>query len=351
MKNKQRIISLVVAILVGLLLTSTLNIFAQTEAINSIDKFLTDSEKNGFNGVVLIIKGEKVLLRKGYGVADCQGKRKITPEMIFDIGSITKNITTFAILKLQAQGKLQINDSISKHLKNVPSDKANITIEQILQHTAGMPDVFGADEDYVSKDWFIRKAFSEALISPPGAKREYSNAGFSLLGAIIEELSGQSYETFVRKNVLDPAGINQTGYFLPKLKKNNIVCGILDDKPWGNVKDYYGKFEPSWHLLANGGMLSSVNELDKWFRAVLDNKIVPVEITNIWLATTGRKTLRNTRYIATSGSNHIFSSLYIRYIDDDASFVLFTANSKWQKEKVQPQLLAELNKIILGDKK
>ena len=348
MKNKQ--FFLVAILICSLLLTANLRSFAQTEAINSIDKFLTESEKDGFMGVVLIIKGDKILLRKGYGNADCQGKRKITPEMIFDIGSITKNITTFAILKLQAQGKLDIKDSISKHLKNVPSDKAQITIEQLLQHNAGMPDIFGADEDYVSKDWFLQKAFSEPLLSAPGAKREYSNAGFSLLGAIVEEVSGQSYEAYVRKNVLAPAGISQTGYFLPKLKKQNIVCGILDDKRWGNVKDYYGKTEPSWHLLANGGMLSTIDELDKWFRAVIDNKIVPTEITNVWLATAGRKTLRNTRYIATSGSNNIFSSLYIRYIDDDASFVLFTANSKWQKEKVQKQLLDEMSKIVVPPK-
>jgi len=336
------------------LLTATVS-FAQTDpvpsnqtetALKSIESFLTESEQKGFIGAVLISKNGKILLHKGYGFSDCKGKRKITPEMFFDIGSITKNITAFAIFKLQEQGKLKITDSISKYLKDVPPDKSKITIEQLVQHTAGMPDIFGADEDYVSKDWFLKKAFSEPLISIPGEKREYSNAGFSLLGAIIEEVTGQGYEEYVRKNVLDPADIKQTGYFLPKWKKQNVVCGILEEKRWGSTKDYFGKKEPSWHLLANGGMLSTIDELDKWFRAVLAYKIVSKETTDAWLDKAGRKTSRNTRYVASSGSNNIFSSLYVRWIDDDASLVLFTANGKWQKEQIQKQLLEEMNKIV-----
>src|SRR5262249_33894208 len=152
------------------------------------DRYLEGIETQGFAGVILLRKDGKVLLRKGYGFADGDRRVKISPDMIFDLGSITKTVTAVAILKLQAEGKLSIGDRIGRLFEGVPSDKTGITMENLLRHTAGLPDSLGSDEDFVSKDWLVKKALSSPLRSKPGKQFNYSNVGYSLLAAIIEKV-------------------------------------------------------------------------------------------------------------------------------------------------------------------
>lgn len=338
-------------------LNSAAQIFGQaldsriTDAVTKMDKYLTDGEKDGFSGAVLLVRNGRVLLHKGYGYADCTRQKKVTPEMVFDIGSLTKHITSVAILKLQSQGKLKVDDPISRYLDGVPDDKAGITILHLLRHTSGLQDVFGDDEDYVSKDWLVKKALGSKLRFKPGEPGQvedtYSNAGYSLLGAIIEKVSDRSYEEYVNGNVLKPAGLKSTGYFKPKWKRDRIVCGFRDNKPWGSVRDFYGKTEPSWNLVANGGMMSTVSELNAWFTAVLQNKILPNTETEFYFESVVRKGRTGKRTLSPSGDNNIFSSLYVNYLDDGVSLVYFTSDNRFSVEKGFPRpLFAEVNKIL-----
>lgn len=321
------------------------------ELVANMDKHLSEGEKNGFSGAILVVKNGKSLLHKGYGYADCGRQKKVSTDMVFDIGSLTKHITSVAILKLQAQGKLNIDDQISLHLDGVPEDKADITILQLMSHTSGLQDVFGDDEDYVTKEWLLKKAMDSKLRFKPGVPGDiedtYSNVGYGLLGAIIEKASGTSYEEFVYKNVLKPAGVKNTGYFRPKFNKDEIVCGFRDDKPWGSVKDFYGKTEPSWNLIAAGGMLSSVSDLDRWFRAVINNKVLPKKETDLYLGRVARKGSTGRRTLSPSGDNNIFSSLYVNYVDDGLSLVYFTSVDRFSVEKGFPRkLFPEFNKLL-----
>ncbi len=321
------------------------------ELAANMDKFLADAaETKGFSGVLLVVKNGKVLLEKGYGFADCGRTRKVTPDMVFDIGSLTKPITRVAVLKLQAQGKLKLDDPISRHLDGVPEDKAGITIMHLMRHTSGLKDVFGDDEDYVTKDWLVRSALGSKLLFEPGKPGDiedpYSNAGYALLGAIIEKLSGKSYEAYVNENVLKPAGLTQTGYFHPKWKKEQVVCGFRDEKPWGSVRDFYGKKEPSWNLIAAGGMLSTAAELNRFFTALHQNKVLPRAETDLFFSTV-RKNQLGKRLMSPSGSNNIFSSLYVNYIDDGLSMVFFSSDSRYTVENGFPRpLFAHFNKLL-----
>jgi len=321
------------------------------ELVAKMDKHLSDGVKDGFSGAIVVVKNGKTLLHKGYGHADCKRQKRVSPDMVFDIGSLTKHITSVAILKLQAQGKLKIDDAFSLYLDAVPEDKAGITILQLMSHTSGFQDVFGDDEDYVTKEWLVKKAMESKLRFKPGVPGDiedtYSNVGYGLLGAIIEKVSGTTYEDYVYKNVLKPAGLKHTGYFKPKFGKGQIVCGFRDDKPWGSVKDFYGKTEPSWNLIAAGGMLSTVSELDRWFRAVIDNKILPKPETEIYLDRVARKGSTGRRTLSPSGDNNIFSSLYVNYVDDGLSLVYFTSNNRFSVEKGFPRkLFPEFNKLL-----
>ncbi len=318
------------------------------EVAHQMDDYLMGIEKQGFAGAILLVKGDTVLLRKGYGFADCdKRKRKVTADMAFDMGSITKTITAISILKLMAEGELDINDPIRRFLNGVPPDKSEITIVQLLKHTSGLQDSFGMDEDYVSKDWLVKKALGSTLISKPGEKDNYSNSGYSLLGAIIEKASGQSYETYVKEHVLKPAGLTRTGYILTDWVKEHLACGMKQGRPYGTVKDYYGKDGPSWHLMANGGMISTVTELSDLFSALMQNKILPEPLKKVYVENTSHLTPRGTRYLSASGANNIFSSVIVKWIDDDATLVLFTNNSEWEQRKVTPKLMEEIGKLMV----
>jgi CubicO group peptidase (beta-lactamase class C family) len=308
------------------------------------DQYLEGLEAKGFAGAVLLRQNGKTLLRKGYGFADRDRRVKTSADMIFDIGSITKSITAVAILKLQADGKLKVSDPITRFLEKVPADKKSITVEHLLRHTASLPDSLGEDEDVVGKEWLVKQALASRLRAQPGKRPLYSNVGYSLLAAIIEKVSGQSYEAYVQKNVLKPAGLAKTGYTAPDWSKQRLVCGFKDGKPWGSVKDYYGKDEPSWHLVGNGGMLSCVDDLDAWFSALLGYKIVPRPLADLYVEAISRKTPQGRR-IGTSGGNNIFSSLYLRWPDSDLTLILFTSDSKWPMRKVAKTLLEEVSKL------
>ena len=237
----------------------------------------------GFSGAVLAAKDNKVIFRNGYGWAD-QGQRiPITPETIFDIGSITKVFTAVAIMQLEERGKLSTSDRITKYFSNVPPDKATITLHHLLTHTSGLEhdDFYSLASPEVrlvlkDREKFIQRILGFALGFEPGTNRVYSNSGFSFLAAIVEKLSGESYESYLRKNILGPAGMSNTGYVLRKWNNRLVARGYNDGPtdfgyPW--TGQWAGKIIP-WDLLGNGGLLSNVDDMHKFLVALRDGKLV-----------------------------------------------------------------------------
>src|SRR5262249_27224274 len=154
---------------------------------------------------------------------------------LFSIGSITKQFTAAAILKLQMQGKLSVRDPIAKYLPNVPQDKSAITLHHLLTHSAGLESGFGpGDFEAVTRDEIIKRALASKLRSAPGKQYHYSNAGYSLLGAIVEIVSGGGYEAFLHEHLFKPAGMAQTGYRLPKWSSERLAQGYgRGGQRWG----------------------------------------------------------------------------------------------------------------------
>ena len=243
--------------------------------IKKIDQILTDFEKKGLNGAILVRTRNEVLLHKGYGFADKEKNKPMRITTGFDIGSIVKPMTAIAIFKLEEKGKLSVNDTLGKFFPGIPEDKKNITIYQLLTHTAGMQDLFGGDYEVVSRDWLIEKALNAKLVREPGKERLYSNSGYSLLAVIIEKVSGKAYEKFMREEIFEPAGVEKTGYSLAGWKNEDLAVGYRNEQRWGSPLDHqWANDGPSWNLRGNGGMLSTVEDLSRWFEALLDGKIV-----------------------------------------------------------------------------
>lgn len=300
-----------------------------------IDEHLRRAEQFGFTGAVLIEQDGAVALHKGYGLADREHGTRVTAETIFDIGSITKPFTAAAILKLDEAGRLRVTDSIGRFFEHVPPDKAGITIHHLLTHTSGLPDGFGGDYDVMTRDSLIQLALASKLNAAPGAQYDYSNAGYSLLGAIVEKVSGQPYEKYLREQLLEPAGLRSTGYRAVDWSARPLAVGYRAGTRWGTpLEKRWDADGPYWHLRANGGLLSTVGDLYRWQVALDSGRILSA--TSYARATTPpngstygygldvARSPRGTREIGHNGANGYFYAQMVSFPEDRLKLVFVT---------------------------
>jgi len=227
-----------------------------TKTTKRINTYLSELGKAGFYGSVLVeLNGNKVI-SKGYGFSDKEHSIKNDPTIIFSTGSITKQFTATAILKLEMQDKLSTDDKISKYFENLPKDKENISIHDLLRHQSGLESNVGSDFDKISQTDFIDKVMNSSLLFESGTRFSYSNIGYSLLAIIIEKVSGTTYENYLYENLWKPAQMEFTGYSRPNFDNNKIAIGYYKDgKVWGKSTDKNWDIDaPYWHLKGNGGI-------------------------------------------------------------------------------------------------
>jgi CubicO group peptidase (beta-lactamase class C family) len=173
--------------------------------------------KDAFMGTVLVVEGDRVLLDKGYGMASLEWQVPNTPEAKFRLGSLTKQFTATLILLLQQDGKLNINDPISKYLPDSPPAWAKITLANLLGHTSGIPSFTGFKEFHAwsmnshTPDEEIALFRDKPLDFEPGSKFDYSNSNFIVLGVVIEKVSGKKYADLLRERIFEPLGMKDTG--------------------------------------------------------------------------------------------------------------------------------------------
>jgi CubicO group peptidase (beta-lactamase class C family) len=318
---------------------------ATPKTVKNIEAYLAKLEKEGYSGSALIALNGKPAISRGFGYSDIERKLRNSPRTIFDIGSITKQFTAAAILKLEMQGKLSTDDKITKYFQNVPPDKADMTIHQLLRHATGLPGGVGGDYEKIAETEFVEKVFSAPLRFPVGTRFSYSNVGYSLLALIVEKVSGQSYEQYLYENLWKPAGMETTGYTRPNFNKNLIAVGYRNEERWGKpTEKEWEKDAPFLHLKGNGGILSTTEDLWKWDRALLTDKILSkaAKVKYYFPALredeTGRshygygwdvmKTDRNTTRIWHNGANRIFYADFYRFIDEGVTIILMT--NSWQ---------------------
>ena len=299
----------------------------------TIDRYLTQITPFGFSGALLVAKNGKIILNKGYGMAIRSENIFNKSETVFSTGSITKQFTAAGIMKLEMQGKLKTDDPITKFFKNVPKEKEAITIHHLLTHTSGVVNYTGMDYEIAHRDETARKILDAPLLFKPGERFEYSNAGYSFLAAIIEKVSGQSYEEYLNKHLFKPAGMKFTGYRIPKWNKKIVAHWYVGDRDNGTPLE---KPYPYWNLLGNGGILSTTEDMYKWHLAFIGNKILSAEakkkIFTPFLNDYGYgwdvlKTERGTLIQHDGGSMLGNSAEIRRYIDADVVTIVFCNQS------------------------
>ncbi|WDE10271.1 serine hydrolase domain-containing protein [Thalassomonas haliotis] len=322
------------------------------------------AENNHFNGAVLVAVGNDIVLKRGFGIADKENKRAFSANSVFDILSVTKQFTATAILKLEEKGLLSVNDTIGRFFKDIPNDKKAITLHQLLTHTSGLKSDFKEDYEVVSRDDLIQGAFRSKLQSTPGTHYEYSNVGYSLLGIIIEKVSGLSYEKFLNEKLFSPAGMSETGYKLPRWQAQDLVAGYDGNNRWGTPLEHeWAEDGPWWNLKANGGLLSTLTDLHKWHIA-LKGELILSDASKLKLfspyvaeneAATSHygygwavfKTRRNTKLVAHNGGNPYFFSDFRHYSDENI-LILFATNDRSKKNFKQ---YGRLIKAVFADLK
>jgi CubicO group peptidase (beta-lactamase class C family) len=331
----------------------------------NLDAFLTSQVDKGFSGVVLVTKQDQILLAKGYGFIDREKQIPVTTATVFPIGSVTKQFTAAAIVKLEMQGKLQIEDTLDKYFRDLPPDKAKITIHQLLTHSSGIPGSIGRCRQETTRDDFVSMVLKSTLDFEPGTKYNYSNSAYNLLGVIIELASGKSYEEYLNENLFEPANMKQTGIFLPKYSLENIAVGYRDGKKWGNVyeklfdydypeRKFYGY---EFCGRASGGMLSTIGDLYKWHRSFEGERVFSKAAKEKIFTSHIREgvdaksfygygwaiftTDRQTKLIAHNGNiNDVFEADFRRYVDEDVVIIMMTNSLNLEQGaiKVTPQI-------------
>jgi CubicO group peptidase (beta-lactamase class C family) len=241
-----------------------------SERLASLDAFLGElTKKDLFAGAVLVAKDGKPTFRKAYGLANRELGVANTPETKFNIGSINKDFTRDAIRLLAKDGKLSLSDTIAKHLPDYKGAGADrITIAQLLEHESGMGDFFGEQFQKTPKGElrslqdFVPFFVDKPLEFEPGKGRRYSNAGFVVLGLIIEKVSGKSYYDFVRDRVYAPLGMNDSGSWQVDEIAQGRSTGYTKRGPTGPLATPRSNIEllPGRPSSAGGGM-STVDDL------------------------------------------------------------------------------------------
>ncbi|WP_028920944.1 serine hydrolase domain-containing protein [Pseudonocardia acaciae] len=267
------------------------------------DDHLTQLSKDGkFSGAVLVAKGDQRLLETGYGMADRRTGEANARDTLFCIGSMGKMFTGVAVAQLVAQRKLSFDDPIGRYVTGFPPATANgVTVHHLLTHTSGIPDWIPEEADGESKypiGVLMERISREPLEFAPGAKFNYSSAGFVTLGAVIERVADQPYDEYVREHVLAPAGMVHTAIRdfkpaeIPHMAHPYALVGP-DGKPAvdGPVSD---AALAGTHLedigttvkLASpaGGAWSTVGDLLRFSQALLAHRLLDPTLTNTVLA-------------------------------------------------------------------
>ncbi len=239
----------------------------------TIEDTLEEAEAEGFCGSVIAVRDGQVVLERGFGFADPEREHPVTKNTIFAIGSTPIDFTHAAILRLEQDQMLSLDDTIGMWFEDVPEDKQGITLAHLRTGRSGLldfPALDGVDENrdlsWIDRDEFLRRIFASQLLFEPGTNERHSHAAWGLLAAVIEVASDQGYEAYLREHFFEPAGMQRTGHYpLTRAFPEGEVAVGLGGNVWGevNAPQYWG--ETSWLVLGSGGMVSTPGDLMRWF--------------------------------------------------------------------------------------
>jgi CubicO group peptidase (beta-lactamase class C family) len=287
---------------------------------------------------VAVIKDGKLVLAKGYGLANVEHNVPAKPETIYQSGSVGKQFTATAVMMLVEEGKLGLDDKISKYLEGTPEAWNDITIRHLLTHTSGIKNYTPKDLNYrqdYSEEELVKKAAALPPDFAPGEKWRYSNTGYVLLGIIIHKASGEFYGDFLRRRVFKPLGMDTARIISePDIIPNraagyHLVLGQLRNQEW---------VSPSLNTTADGSLYLTVLDMAKWDAALYTEKLLKkASLEQMWTPVKTRDgkehpygfgwavhEAKGRKVIEHGGIWQGFCAAIVRYPDDKITAVVLT---------------------------
>ncbi len=310
--------------------------------------------EKSISGVVHVVKDGLPLYSAAFGMADRDSKRKNALDTFFDTGSVTKQFTAAAVLKLEMLGKLKLADRIDKHFKNVPADKAAITVLQLLSHSSGVAQMYDFEGvDVTDRDSSVKCLLAIALAAKPGEKFIYSNANYFMAAALVEIASGQSFESFCEEHLFKPAGMKDTGFTGDKdLEEKRSALRYEGGESRGSMVSY----AYSWGFRGATGVVSTVSDMNRWSDALLGDDVLNAEARKSlfkpvlseyacgwYILKTATGSTKITHSGAAAGARCYFS----RYEAEDVAFVIFL-NECTQGSLVEFTLANEIDAVLFA---
>jgi len=306
---------------------------------DEVDNFVRAqlAERHIPGAAIAVIKNGKVIKAKGYGLASVEFKIPATPETVFEIGSVSKQLTAAGILLLWEDGKLKLDEKISSYLPNTPALWEKVTVRNLLTHTSGIKSYSSLSGFELSKrlkrEDFIKALSGQPLDFATGTNYVYSNSGYNLLGFIIESVSGKNYWDFMRDRIFKPLGMSKTADRDPQFIIPNRAPGY----EWQNMQ-LIGRDYDLTDLFSAGAIVSTVLDLAKWDAALRNDTLLKKETkAEMWtpLTFSNGKTypygfgwriteIRGHRLIAHSGQTAGFGASVTRLPDDDLTVIALT---------------------------
>lgn len=309
----------------------------QSDIVSKLDEYMTSYNENSsykYSGAILVAKGDEILLNKGYGMANYEENIHNEPYSVFAIGSLSKSFTAAAIMQLQEKQLLNVDDPISKYIDGHERGD-DITIHHLLTHTSGLIRsglMYGLNGVSLKENIeYINRA---SLLFEPGEDYSYSNAGYNILAAIIEKVSGKSYNDYIRDNIFIPLEMNTSRCGIDDSYGDNQSIGyrILTGDPMKLPMFNFSK------LLGSGNIYSTVEDLYKFDRALYSDKLLSKEsLDNMFKSYSdsnygyGWGVAERFGHKEVSHNGHIdgYYSSILRYPDDDYVLIFLTNNSDY----------------------
>jgi CubicO group peptidase (beta-lactamase class C family) len=317
-----------------------------TEADKVDDYVVGEMQAQHVPGLALgVMRDGKIVKAQGYGLANVELNVPLKPESIFQTGSVGKQFTATAVMMLVEEGKIRLDDEISKYFEGAPASWKDITLRNLLTHTSGIPD-YESDEftkpgglinlrlDY-TEDELFKKIATLPLDFAPGEKWRYSNTGYLLLGILLHKVTGQFYGDFLQERIFKPLAMSSTRIIseadiIPNRSAGyRLVKGALKNQDW---------VSPTLNSTADGALYTNIPDMAKWDAALYTEKLLKkASLDQMWTPVTlhhGKtypygfgwdvKEVRGHRLIEHGGAWQGFTAYIARYLDDKLTVVVLT---------------------------
>jgi len=306
---------------------------------DQIDDYIKlQMQEHRIPGVSLdVVQSNQVIKRAVYGLANVELSVPVRPETVFEIGSLTKQFTAACILLLAQDERLSVDDKISRHLQHTPAAWQNVTLRHLLTHTSGIKSYTGLDgfelRRHLTQEQFIRAIGAYPLEFQPGTAWKYCNTGYSLLGFIVENVSGKNYWQFLHQRILQPLEMNATTQRLPSLIIPNRAAGYEQTNHIWINRDY-----DLTDVFSAGAIVSTVPDLANWNASLDAGTLLNARSRELMWTPAKLDNGTNTHYgfgwrvdqyeghlnIGHGGSTSGFSASLQRFPDDHLAIIILT---------------------------